>query len=122
MLNVHGATLFEVYFVKASPFDLTTLQTGFYQSARSVSEGTADLLVMGLLVVMGASDIWIMLIAVSVHSVCDILVGFADKLWQLYASKNGTVSDPSQHKYKGMEQKSSQDIELIFVQCPTSQH
>ena len=86
MLNVHGATLFEVYFVKASPFDLTTLQNGFYQSARSISEGTADLLVMGLLVVMGASDICI---SVSVHSVCDSLLGFANKLWQLYASKNG---------------------------------
>ena len=89
VLNIYGATLIEVYFVKASPFDLTTLQTGFYQSTRSASQGTADLLVMGLLVVMGASDIWIMLIALSVHSVCDILVGFANKLWQLYASKNG---------------------------------
>lgn len=88
IVNVYGSSLIEVYFVKASPFDLTTIETGFYQSARSASQGTADLLVMGLLVVMGVSDVWVMLIAVLVHSVCDILVGLANKLWQLYASKN----------------------------------
>lgn len=89
VLNIYGGSLIDVYFVKAAPFDLTTLQTGIYLSARLGSQGTADLLFLGLLVVLGASDTWVMLIAVSVHSICNVLVGLANKVWQLYASKQG---------------------------------
>lgn len=87
ILNIYGGYLIDLYFVKASPFDFTTLQTGYYQAARSGSQGTASLLFIGLLVVLGASDVWVMLFGVLVHVVCSVLLGFANKAWQLYASK-----------------------------------
>jgi MFS family permease len=88
VLNIYGAQIIEVYFVKAPPFDLTTLQTGLYQTTRSLSVGTADFLIMGLLAILWASDTWVMLIALLFHCVGNLLVGFATKAWQLYTSKS----------------------------------
>jgi PCFT/HCP family folate transporter-like MFS transporter 1/3 len=91
VLNIYGGFLIDVYFVKAPPFDLTTLQTGFYQAARQASQGTADLVFMGLLAILWASDAWVMLIGLLFHCVCNVLLGFATKLWQLYASKGNLM-------------------------------
>ena len=87
VINIYGASLVEVYFLKALPFDFSSVQIGIYQSARSASQGTASLLFMMLLVVLKVPDALVILIAILVHSACNVLVGFANKAWQLYTSE-----------------------------------
>ena len=87
VVNVFGAEVVDVYFLKALPFDFNPFMIGIYQALRSASQGFANVLLLGTLVVLQIGDTWIMLIATLFHVVCNILVGFAEKSWELFASK-----------------------------------
>ena len=86
-LNVIGALLIVVFFVKAPPFNLKPLEVGYYQAIQFVSEGTANILFVGILAALRLSDIWILSVAMLFNSGCNILRGFAGKTWHLYLSK-----------------------------------
>lgn len=87
VLNVFGSSLINVYFLKALPFNFNALQVGIYEAARSASQGVACLIVVGSLVLTKMNDAWIMLMAILVHTVCNMLLGFSTTAWQLYTSK-----------------------------------
>ena len=87
VLNIHGSSLINVYFLKALPFNFNSLQVGFYEAARSASQGVSCLVVVGFLVLTKMNDVWIMLVAILVHTVCSTLLGFSTKAWELYSSK-----------------------------------
>lgn len=86
VIDIFGAQLIDVYFLKAMPFDFNPLKIGIYQSLRSASQGLANIFFVAVLVALKVSDVLIMLIAVLLHSVCTMLIGFANKTWELYAS------------------------------------
>ena len=85
--NVFGDSLVSAYVLKALPFDFSPLQIGIYQSVRSISQGLANLVVMGVLVSLKVGDIWIMLLALVVHVTGNTLIGFSRFPWELYTSK-----------------------------------
>lgn len=81
-----GSQYIEVYFLKAPPFDFNSLHIGFYQALRSISRGLANILIVGVFVFLKVGDVWIMTVALIFHIVCNSLIGFSSKAWQLYAS------------------------------------
>ena len=64
IINVCGAKIINVYFLKALPFDFDPLQIGIIGSVWSASEGSANFLVMTVLVTLNVGDVWIMTLAV----------------------------------------------------------
>lgn len=86
-VNVFGATFVDVYFLKALPFDFNPLQIGIFEGVRSGSQGLYDLLFMGILVTLTVGDAWILLFSMTVHFASNLLLGFATKGWQLFASE-----------------------------------
>lgn len=84
-LNLFGAMLIDVYFLKALPFDFNSLQIGTFESVRSVSQGLSNVLFMGVFVSLKVGDVWIMLAGVLCHATCCMLLGFSTKAWQIYA-------------------------------------
>lgn len=83
-VNMFGAILIDVYFLKALPFDFDSLQIGIYQSLRSASQGLADILIVGFFVALKVGDVWLMLIGLLFHIICNMLLGFTVTTWQLY--------------------------------------
>ena len=95
VVNIFGAELVDVYFLKALPFDFDAFLIGLYQSVRSLSQGFAGVLILGILVALNVGDAWIMLIATIFHVVCNILIGFSRVGWQLFASNENSYIDMS---------------------------
>ncbi len=92
VLNVFGAEIVDVYFLKALPFDFNAFQIGIYQALRSASQGIASLLILVILVILKVGDAWIMLIATLFNVGSDILIGVSRKSWQLFASKESSTT------------------------------
>ena len=90
--NMFGAMLVDVYFLKAIPFDFSSLHIGYYESLRAASQGLSNILVMPLFVVLlGVSDAWIMLVGMFFHIAGNMLIGFSIKGWQLYSGMKGCI-------------------------------
>ncbi len=77
----------DVFFLKALPFDFSPHQIGIYQVLRESSQGIAAILLLGALIVLKVNDVIIMILSTVVHVACSILIGVANKTWQLYTSK-----------------------------------
>lgn len=88
VVNVEGAFLISVYFLKKSPFDFSTIQIGLYRAMRSLTQGGCSLFVVLIFVALGINDAWILLIGFGFNGVCNLLMGFACKTWQVYSSKS----------------------------------
>lgn len=86
-INIFGAIMIDVYFLKALPFDFTAVQVGIYEAVRSASQGLSNVLGMAVLVALHIGDAWIILLAVAAHVATNVLLGFATHTWQLYASE-----------------------------------
>lgn len=91
VLNIFGAEIVDVYFLKALPFNFDAFLIGIYQALRSLSQGLASLFILGILVTLKVGDAWIMLIATLFHVGCNILVGFSRTGWQLFTSKESRL-------------------------------
>lgn len=85
-LNIIGSVYIGVYFLKAPPFDFNSLHIGFYQGLKSTSQGLANIFIVGAFVLLKVGDTWMMLVALLFHIVCNALIGFSSRAWQLYAS------------------------------------
>ena len=86
-INQFGAVMIDVYFLKALPFDFNAFQIGIYEGVRAASQGTANSLLMAILVALCVGDAWIMLLATLFHVATGFLIGFSNLAWQLYASE-----------------------------------
>lgn len=84
VLNAAGAELISVYFLKAPPFDVNAQMVGIYQSAQSASRAFSNTVLMAIFSAMKMPEAAIALIAVAVHSVCNLLIGFSKKVYQVY--------------------------------------
>lgn len=84
VFNVFGAVLIDVYFLKALPFDFSSLQIGIFQSLKFGSQGLADIVIVGCFVVLNIGDTWMLLVGLVTHIVCSMLLGFTVTTWQLY--------------------------------------
>ena len=84
VLNAAGAELISVYFLKAPPFDVNARMVGIYQSAQSASRAFSNTVLMAIFSAMKMPEAAIALIAVAVHSVCNLLIGFSKKVYQVY--------------------------------------
>ena len=92
IINMFGAEIVDVYFLKALPFDFNAFWIGIYQAVRSASQGLSSILILSVLVALHVGDVWIMLLATMVNIAGNILVGFARLRWQLFASKYSSIS------------------------------
>lgn len=88
VISIEGALIISVYFLKASPFDFSSLQIGFYLASKSFTQGICSLFVVGILVALHVGDAWILLFGFIFNGVGNLLTSFATKQWELYASKN----------------------------------
>lgn len=88
VINMEGALLISVFFLKATPFDFSALQIGFYQASKSLTQGICSLFVFAIFVALHISDAWILLFGFIFNGVCNLLTGFATKTWELYTSKD----------------------------------
>ena len=86
-VNIFGDVLVSTYILKAIPFKFSAFQIGIYQSVRSVSQGMANLILMGILVSLKIGDAWIILLSIVVHVLGNALIGFSTLPWQLFTSK-----------------------------------
>ena len=87
VMSIMGNVLVYVYFLRTPPFDLNPQQIGIYPTIKNISEGVANIVIIGLLAALKVNDIWTMLIAVLVNGGCNVLIGFSNRAWQIYTSK-----------------------------------
>jgi PCFT/HCP family folate transporter-like MFS transporter 1/3 len=94
--NIFGAILIDVYFLKAEPFDFDSLQIGIFEALKFASRGLANFFIVGLFTILGVGDVWLILVGISIHITCNMLLGFSVATWQLYTGKQVTASYPIQ--------------------------
>lgn len=87
VFNVAGTTFITVYFLKAPPFDLDAQTIGIFQSVQHVSKALSNTLLMALFSAVRLPEAAIATIAVLFSSGCNMLIGFSNHLWQLYAGE-----------------------------------
>lgn len=83
-LNVAGAVLLAVYFLKCPPFDLNAQMIGLYQSIQAASRALSNAVLMSIFSAMNVPEAAIALIALLFHSGCDLLTGLSTKNYQVY--------------------------------------
>jgi PCFT/HCP family folate transporter-like MFS transporter 1/3 len=83
-LNVAGAVLLAVYFLKCPPFDLSAQMIGLYQAIQSVSRAMTNAILMTVFSAIEVPEAALALIAMLFHSGCDLLTGFSNKVYQVY--------------------------------------
>lgn len=86
-LNVAGAVLLAVYFLKCPPFDLNTQMIGMYQGIQSASRAISNAVLMSILSAISMSEAAIALFALLFHSTCNLLTGLSTKSYQVYISE-----------------------------------
>ena len=89
-INLGGSVYVSVYFLKAPPFQFTSLQIGYYQAARAAGKGIGNC-IMFLLAFSSIKDSWVVLYGTTVSSIGNVLHGFANKGWQIYTSKSQSI-------------------------------
>ena len=88
VLNVLGNIFLSVYFLKTPPFSFNPQQIGLYQAIRNISQGLANIFIVGLLAALKVNDAWTMLTAALISGGCSMLIGLSSKAWQVYTSKD----------------------------------
>ena len=83
-LNVSGAVLLAVYFLKCPPFDLSAQMIGLYQAIQAVSRAMTNAVLMTIFSAIEVPEAALALIALLFHSGCDLLTGFSTKIYQVY--------------------------------------
>lgn len=83
-LNVAGAVLLAVYFLKCPPFDLSAQMIGLYQTIQAVSRAMTNAVLMTIFSAIEVPEAALALIALLFHSGCDLLTGFSTKIYQVY--------------------------------------
>lgn len=83
-LNVSGAVLLAVYFLKCPPFDLNAQMIGLYQGIQAVSRAMTNALLMTVFSAIEVPEAGLALIAMLFHSGSDLLTGFSTKIYQVY--------------------------------------
>ena len=83
-LNVAGAVLLAVYFLKCPPFDLNTQMIGMYQGIQAASRAVSNAVLMSILSAISMSEAAIALFALLFHSGCNLLTGLSTKTYQVY--------------------------------------
>ena len=83
-LNVAGAVLLAVYFLKCPTFDLSAQMIGMYQGIQSVSRALTNVVLMSIFSAIEVPEAALALIALLFHSGCDLLTGFSAKVYQVY--------------------------------------
>ena len=83
-LNVSGAVLLAVYFLKCPPFDLNAQMIGLYQGIQAVSRAMTNALLMTVFSAIEVPEAALALIAMLFHSGCDLLTGLSTKIYQVY--------------------------------------
>ena len=86
-LNVAGAVLLAVYFLKCPPFDLNTQMIGMYQGIQAASRAVSNAVLMSVLSAINMPEAAIALFALLFHSGCDLLTGLSTKTYQVYISE-----------------------------------
>ena len=84
VFNAAGSELITVYFLKSPPFDVDARMVGVYQSAVSASRAFSNTVLMAIFSAVKIPEAAIALIAVAVHSGCNMLIGFSKKIYQVY--------------------------------------
>lgn len=84
VLNAAGAELISVYFLKAPPFDVNSQMVGIYQTAQFASRAFSNTVLMAVFSAMKMPEAAIALIAVAIHSACNLLIGFSRKVYQVF--------------------------------------
>ena len=84
VFNAAGSGFIAVYFLKAPPFDVNTQMVGIYQGAQSVSRMVSNTVLMAMFSAVKIPEAAIALIAIAVHSGCNLLTGFSRKIYQVY--------------------------------------
>ena len=87
-LNVAGAVLLAVYFLKCPPFDLNAQMIGIYQGIQAGSRAVSNAVLMSVFSAMSVPEAAIALIALLFHSVCDLLTGLSTKNYQVYIGES----------------------------------
>ena len=87
-LNVAGAVLLAVYFLKCPPFDLNAQMIGMYQGIQAASRALSNAVLMSVFSAMNVPEAAIALIAILFHSGCDLLTGFSTKIYQVYIGQS----------------------------------
>ena len=83
-LNVAGAVLLAVYFLKCPPFDLNAQMIGIYQGIQAASRALSNALLMSIFSAIKVPEAVIALVALLFHSGCDLLTGLSTKTYQVY--------------------------------------
>lgn len=83
-LNVAGAVLIAVYFLKCPPFDLSAQMIGLYQGIQAVSRALTNAVLMSVFSALEVPEAALALIALLFHSGCDLLTGFSANVYQVY--------------------------------------
>lgn len=84
----YGFRLISVYFLKALPFDFDPLMIGYYQAVQSVSRALCNIVFLPALLALRLSDAAVALVGLLTNCVSNLLTGFADKNYQVFASKS----------------------------------
>ena len=87
VINMEGAFLISVSFLKLTPFDFSAPQIDFYEALQSLSQGLCGLFGVLFFVALHIRDDWILLIGYVFNGLGNLLTGFASRTWQLYTSK-----------------------------------
>jgi len=85
-INLGGTVFVSIYFLKAPPFQFTSLQIGYYQALRAAAKGVSNWTLF-LLAFFKIKDSWVVLYGTLVSVTGNILHGLVNKSWQVYAGK-----------------------------------
>ena len=86
-LNLGGSIFVSTYFLKAPPFEFTSLQIGYYQAFRAAAKGVSNWLLF-LLAFCKVRDTWVVLYGSLVSATGNVLHGLVNRNWQVYTSKS----------------------------------
>ena len=84
-LNLGGSVIIAVYFLKAPPFEFTSLEIGYYQAVRAIAKGISNT-VLFFLVIVNVRDSWIVLYGTLISAIGNVFHGLVNKAWQVYTS------------------------------------
>ena len=87
-LNVAGAVLLAVYFLKCPTFDLNAQMIGLYQGIQAISRALSNALLMSIFSALNVPEAGIALLAILLHSGCDLLTGLSTQAYQVYIGES----------------------------------
>ena len=86
VFNMLGSFHLSVYFLKAIPFEFTSLQISYYQALRSMMQSLSIFFFI-LFAIFKIRDSIIILFAFVINGTGNLLIGFSTRPWEVYTSK-----------------------------------